>query len=106
MQFAGVLSFIAITLIYFIYCMYLVDLVCSYFNSPVVGAASKHVGHHVKLTAFYSFVLSLFFIDMILQDSGKDPHLPLVDSHAQHLIQKRIAVEKLSRRSVLISGLV
>ncbi|XP_048018403.1 putative RNA polymerase II subunit B1 CTD phosphatase rpap2 [Megalobrama amblycephala] len=31
------------------------------------------------------------------QDSVKDPPLPLVDSHAQHLIQKRIAVEKLSR---------
>ncbi|XP_016379070.1 putative RNA polymerase II subunit B1 CTD phosphatase rpap2 isoform X2 [Sinocyclocheilus rhinocerous] len=31
------------------------------------------------------------------QDSGKDPPLPLVDSHAQHLIQKRIAVEKLSQ---------
>ncbi|KAG1969245.1 putative RNA polymerase II subunit B1 CTD phosphatase rpap2 [Pimephales promelas] len=33
------------------------------------------------------------------QDSGKDkdPPLPLVDSHAQHLIQKRIVVEKLSR---------
>uniref|UniRef100_A0A8C1BRX7 RNA polymerase II subunit B1 CTD phosphatase RPAP2 homolog n=1 Tax=Cyprinus carpio carpio TaxID=630221 RepID=A0A8C1BRX7_CYPCA len=30
-------------------------------------------------------------------DSGKDPPLPLVDSHAQHLIQKRIAVEKLSQ---------
>ncbi|XP_065132040.1 putative RNA polymerase II subunit B1 CTD phosphatase rpap2 [Paramisgurnus dabryanus] len=31
------------------------------------------------------------------EDSGKDPPLPLVDSHAQHLIQKRIVVEKLSR---------
>ncbi|XP_077074918.1 putative RNA polymerase II subunit B1 CTD phosphatase rpap2 isoform X2 [Siphateles boraxobius] len=33
------------------------------------------------------------------QDSGKDkdPPLPLVDSHAQHLIQKRIVVEKLRR---------
>ncbi|KAK7162792.1 hypothetical protein R3I93_006975 [Phoxinus phoxinus] len=33
------------------------------------------------------------------QDSekDKDPSLPLVDSHAQHLIQKRIVVEKLSR---------
>ncbi|XP_073704689.1 putative RNA polymerase II subunit B1 CTD phosphatase rpap2 isoform X2 [Garra rufa] len=31
------------------------------------------------------------------QGSRKDPPLPLVDSHAQHLIQKRIAVEKLSR---------
>lgn len=30
------------------------------------------------------------------QDSGKDPPLPLVDSHAQHQIQKRIVVEKLS----------
>ncbi|XP_059358208.1 putative RNA polymerase II subunit B1 CTD phosphatase rpap2 [Carassius carassius] len=31
------------------------------------------------------------------QDSGKDPPLPLVDSQAQQLIQKRIAVEKLSQ---------
>ncbi|KAK2901186.1 hypothetical protein QQF64_014696 [Cirrhinus molitorella] len=31
------------------------------------------------------------------QDNRTDPPLPLVDSHAQHLIQKRIAVEKLSR---------
>lgn len=31
------------------------------------------------------------------QDREKDPPLPLVDSHAQHLIQKRIVVEKLSR---------
>ncbi|XP_051984740.1 putative RNA polymerase II subunit B1 CTD phosphatase rpap2 [Xyrauchen texanus] len=31
------------------------------------------------------------------EDSGKDPHFPLVDSNAQHLIQKRIVVEKLSR---------
>ncbi|KAM6948760.1 putative RNA polymerase II subunit B1 CTD phosphatase rpap2, partial [Aplochiton taeniatus] len=29
--------------------------------------------------------------------SGKDPALPLIDSQAQHLIQKRITVEKLSR---------
>ncbi|KAG7456653.1 hypothetical protein MATL_G00238220 [Megalops atlanticus] len=28
---------------------------------------------------------------------GKDPALPLVDSHAQHLIQKRIVVDKLNR---------
>ncbi|XP_039999249.1 putative RNA polymerase II subunit B1 CTD phosphatase rpap2 isoform X2 [Xiphias gladius] len=32
-----------------------------------------------------------------VQDQGtKDPVLPLVDSHAQHLIQKRITVEKLT----------
>ncbi|XP_067310182.1 putative RNA polymerase II subunit B1 CTD phosphatase rpap2 isoform X2 [Pseudorasbora parva] len=31
------------------------------------------------------------------QDCAKNPPLPLVDSHAQHLIQKRIVVEKLSR---------
>lgn len=31
-----------------------------------------------------------------VQESIKDPVLPLVDSHAQHLIQKRITVEKLS----------
>ncbi|KAG9343304.1 hypothetical protein JZ751_014285 [Albula glossodonta] len=30
-------------------------------------------------------------------NSGKDPALPLVDSHAQHLIQKRIVSEKLNR---------
>ncbi|KAI1883114.1 hypothetical protein AGOR_G00241900 [Albula goreensis] len=30
-------------------------------------------------------------------NSGKDPSLPLVDSHAQHLIQKRIVSEKLNR---------
>lgn len=30
------------------------------------------------------------------EDSGKDPPLPLVDSHAQQQIQKRIVVEKLS----------
>ncbi|RXN14899.1 RNA polymerase II subunit B1 CTD phosphatase RPAP2 [Labeo rohita] len=32
------------------------------------------------------------------QGNQMDPPLPLVDSHAQHLIQKRITVEKLSRR--------
>ncbi|KAI2667423.1 hypothetical protein H4Q32_003897 [Labeo rohita] len=31
------------------------------------------------------------------QGNQMDPPLPLVDSHAQHLIQKRITVEKLSR---------
>lgn len=37
--------------------------------------------------------------DLMLQDqTGKDLSLPLVDSHAQHLIQKRIAIEKLTRR--------
>lgn len=41
-----------------------------------------------------------YFFLLILQDSGKDPPLPLVDSHAQHQIQKRIVVEKLSHRSV------
>nr|AAH95735.1 RNA polymerase II associated protein 2 [Danio rerio] len=35
-------------------------------------------------------------IDNPIEDSGKDPPLPLVDSHAQHQIQKRIVVEKLS----------
>ncbi|XP_031153893.1 putative RNA polymerase II subunit B1 CTD phosphatase rpap2 isoform X1 [Sander lucioperca] len=32
----------------------------------------------------------------VQDQSTKDPALPLVDSHAQHLIQKRIAVEKLT----------
>uniref|UniRef100_UPI003AAC283C putative RNA polymerase II subunit B1 CTD phosphatase rpap2 isoform X3 n=1 Tax=Centroberyx gerrardi TaxID=166262 RepID=UPI003AAC283C len=31
-----------------------------------------------------------------LEESGKDPALPLIDSHAQHQIQKRITVEKLT----------
>uniref|UniRef100_A0A3B1KBG1 RNA polymerase II subunit B1 CTD phosphatase RPAP2 homolog n=1 Tax=Astyanax mexicanus TaxID=7994 RepID=A0A3B1KBG1_ASTMX len=35
--------------------------------------------------------------DNTLQGGAKDPPLPPVDSHAQRLIQKRIAVEKLSR---------
>uniref|UniRef100_A0A8B9KXE7 RNA polymerase II subunit B1 CTD phosphatase RPAP2 homolog n=1 Tax=Astyanax mexicanus TaxID=7994 RepID=A0A8B9KXE7_ASTMX len=34
---------------------------------------------------------------VFLQGGAKDPPLPPVDSHAQRLIQKRIAVEKLSR---------
>ncbi|XP_073347915.1 putative RNA polymerase II subunit B1 CTD phosphatase rpap2 [Pagrus major] len=35
--------------------------------------------------------------EVTVQDqSAKDPVLPLVDSHAQHLIQKRITVEKLT----------
>ncbi len=49
-----------------------------------------------------TFLINTFF--MVLQNSGKDPPLPLVDSHAQHLIQKRIAVEKLSQRSVFSNG--
>ncbi|XP_058620303.1 putative RNA polymerase II subunit B1 CTD phosphatase rpap2 isoform X2 [Onychostoma macrolepis] len=40
------------------------------------------------------------------QDSGKDPPLPLFDSHAQHLIQKRIAVEKLSQSLRDVVGLL
>ncbi|XP_029309243.1 putative RNA polymerase II subunit B1 CTD phosphatase rpap2 isoform X2 [Cottoperca gobio] len=32
----------------------------------------------------------------VQDQSTKDPTLPLIDSHAQHLIQKRIAVEKLT----------
>ncbi|KAI4894103.1 hypothetical protein NFI96_020162 [Prochilodus magdalenae] len=35
--------------------------------------------------------------DKDTEDADKDPPLPPVDSHAQRLIQKRIAVEKLSR---------
>ncbi|XP_062336808.1 putative RNA polymerase II subunit B1 CTD phosphatase rpap2 isoform X2 [Osmerus eperlanus] len=36
--------------------------------------------------------------------AGKDLSLPLVDSHAQHLIQKRIAVEKLTRSLGVVLG--
>ncbi|KAM4605306.1 putative RNA polymerase II subunit B1 CTD phosphatase rpap2 [Polymixia lowei] len=34
----------------------------------------------------------------------KDPVLPLIDSHAQHIIQKRITVEKLTRSLINIVG--
>ncbi|MBN3298620.1 putative RNA polymerase II subunit B1 CTD phosphatase rpap2 [Amia ocellicauda] len=39
-----------------------------------------------------------------VMDSSKDPALPLVDSTAQHLIQKRIVVEQLNRSLNIIIG--
>ncbi|XP_073714367.1 putative RNA polymerase II subunit B1 CTD phosphatase rpap2, partial [Misgurnus anguillicaudatus] len=57
----------------------------------------------MKVKEFYEGVCVLpeepesFKKSVHTEDSGKDPPLPLVDSHAQHLIQKRIVVEKLSR---------
>lgn len=52
-----------------------------------------------------SFVLKPSPHQVTVQESIKDPVLPLVDSHAQNLIQKRITVEKLSSWCVSVCPL-
>lgn len=49
-----------------------------------------------------SFVLKPSPHQVTVQESIKDPVLPLIDSHAQNLIQKRITVEKLSSWCVFV----
>lgn len=49
-----------------------------------------------------SFVLKPSPHQVTVQESIKDPVLPLVDSHAQNLIQKQITVEKLSSWCVFV----
>lgn len=45
-------------------------------------------------------------IVLVSQQNLKEAVLPLIDSHAQHLIQKRITVEKLSSWCVQMSELL